>query len=138
MISRLPKIRASMEKAPVPSPAIATSMVIAKIRELRDSKKFGEQAGSNEKPAAAVLSGQSRQSASGSRQEQDARGESRIGVREIESPLDNDRCARHHTQQKQGSPSPAAREFEEKASHWSNSRMPLKRRNSTCCHDIES
>ena len=54
MISRLPKTRASTEKAPGPSPAMATSMVIVKTKELRESKKSGEQAGSNENPTAVV------------------------------------------------------------------------------------
>lgn len=54
MISRLPNMRASIENAPGPSPAMATSMVAANTRELRDSKRFGEAAGSSESPTPAA------------------------------------------------------------------------------------
>ena len=52
MISRLPKIRASTENAPGPRPAIAIRIVKAKTKELRESRKFGELAGSSDNPTA--------------------------------------------------------------------------------------
>ena len=54
MISRLPNIRASTEKAPGPSPMIVNNIVKPKMSDVLESKRFVRQAGNSDKPAANV------------------------------------------------------------------------------------